>query len=255
MRARSLVVRAVALQQNRPCRRPAPADSHPVSISFMEMNGNSRDVLHFAARAALVRFNCRAHAPKVELFHVNRWRMRPCQGSSKLRRQNAQAKPPPSVCWVPPDWVFRWSVTHPHPRYPPLISRKPTIACPISASFLAKRKWLTSASPRSISSTGKTLAAAASSSPADAVAAAAVMVAAAVMAAAAVMVVAVFMVVAVAEVAAGAAAAVAAGSESESLAVWVASAARAAASPGACAACVRSHDLTSDSRQHGMLAH
>jgi hypothetical protein len=89
------------------------------------------------------------------------------------------------------------------------------------------------------------------------VAAADAMVAVAAMVVAAVMVVAVFMVVAVAGVAAGAAAAVAAaaGSESESLAAWVAPAARAAVSPGACAACVSSHNLMANGRQRGMLAH
>jgi hypothetical protein len=40
------------------------------------------------------------------------------------------------------------------------MSRNLTTSLPISASFLAKRKWPTSVSPRSISSIGKTLAAA-----------------------------------------------------------------------------------------------
>ena len=52
--------------------------------------------------------------------------------------------------------------SHPHPRYRPLISRNLTTSLPISASFLAKRKWPTSVSLRSISSIRKTLAAACS---------------------------------------------------------------------------------------------
>jgi hypothetical protein len=95
-------------------------------------------------------------------FHKNLRRMRPCHGSSKLRSRNAQPKPPPRRCWVPRDWVFRWWVVHPHPRCPLPVSRNLTIPRPISASFLAKRKWPTSVSPRSISSIGKTLAAACS---------------------------------------------------------------------------------------------
>ena len=55
--------------------------------------------------------------------------------------------------------------THPRARYPLLISRNLTTSRPISASFLAKRKWPTSASPRSISSIRKSLAATCSSSP------------------------------------------------------------------------------------------
>ena len=51
---------------------------------------------------------------------------------------------------------------HQHPRCPLLISRNLTIPRPIMASFLAKRKWPTSVSPRSISSIRKTLAAACS---------------------------------------------------------------------------------------------
>ena len=50
-------------------------------------------------------------------------------------------------------------------------SRNLTIPRPISASFLAKRKWPTSVSPRSMSSIGKTLAAACGK-PGDAVVAA-----------------------------------------------------------------------------------
>ena len=87
---------------------------------------------------------------------------RPCHGSSKLRSRNAQPKPPPWGCWVPPDWVFRCWVTHQRPRCPLLISRNLTIFRPISASFLAKRKWPTSVSPRSISWIRKALAAACS---------------------------------------------------------------------------------------------
>jgi hypothetical protein len=58
--------------------------------------------------------------------------------------------------------VFRWRVVHPHPRCPLLVSRNLTIPRQMSASFLAKRKWPTSVSPRSISSIEKTLAAACS---------------------------------------------------------------------------------------------
>ena len=54
---------------------------------------------------------------------------------------------------------------HPHPRCPLPVSRNLTIPRPISASFLAKRKWPTSASQRSISSIRKTLAATCSSPP------------------------------------------------------------------------------------------
>jgi hypothetical protein len=171
------------------------------------------------------------------------WRMRSCHGSSKLRRQNAQAKPRPSVCWVPPDWVFRWSVAHLHRRCRLPISRKPTRACPIIASFWAKRKWPTSASLRSTSSTGKMLAAAACSSPAAVAVAAAMVAAAATVVAAAAMVVAASMVAAdagVAPAAEAAAGSVAAGSGS--LAASVALAAPAAACPGAFAACARSRD-------------
>ena len=60
------------------------------------------------------------------------------------------------------DWVFRWWAVHPHPRCPLPVSRNLTTPRPISASFLAKRKWSTSVSPRSISWIGKTLAAACS---------------------------------------------------------------------------------------------
>ena len=199
--------------------------------------GTSRDILAFVACVTLARSIGRAHAAPVEFFQVNSWRMRPCQGTSQLRRQSAQAKPPPSVCWVPPDWVFRWPVAHRHRRCRAPISRKPTITCPIIASFLAKRKWPTSASPPFISSIGKMLAVAVvCSSPVDAVAATA---AAAAMVAAVAMVVAVAGAVPVAE-AVGAVGSVAA----PSLAAWVALAARAAACPGACAACARSDDLT-----------
>ena len=60
---------------------------------------------------------------------------------------------------VQPDWDFRWGEAHPRTRYPLLISRNLTTSRPISASFLAKRKWPTSVSPRSISSIRKSLAA------------------------------------------------------------------------------------------------
>jgi hypothetical protein len=93
-------------------------------------------------------------------FQKNLRRMRPCHGLSTLRSRNAEPKPP-RRCLVP-DWVFRWGVAHPHPRCPLPVSRKLTITGPISVSFLAKRKWPTSVSPRSISSIGRTLAAACS---------------------------------------------------------------------------------------------
>jgi hypothetical protein len=189
----------------------------------------------------------------VELFHKYFWRMRPCQGSSKLRSRNAQAKLPPSRCWVPPDWVFRWWAARPQPQRLLPIFRKPIRACPTTASFLAKKRWPTSASPRSISSIGKTSAAVACSSPADAVAVAVAMVAgvavASTVVAVASTVVAVASVVAVvavaSEVAAGAEAAgsgsalglVAAGSLAV-LAAPVVPAAPAAAYPGEPAACV-----------------
>ena len=103
--------------------------------------------------------------------------MRPCDGSSTLRGRNAQPRPPPRRCSVRPGWVFRCSVVHRDPRRPLLISRNLTIPRPISASFLAKRKCKTSVSPRSISSIGKTLAAACNW-PGDGVVAAAAEVAA-----------------------------------------------------------------------------
>ena len=75
-------------------------------------------------------------------------------------KQKRTTKTATITCRVPPDWTFRCWVTHQHPRCQLLISRNLTIHRPISASFLAKRKWPTSVSPRSISSIRKTLAAA-----------------------------------------------------------------------------------------------
>jgi hypothetical protein len=54
-------------------------------------------------------------------------------------------------------------VAHPHRRCPLPMSRNLTVARPINASFSAKRKWPTSVSPHSTSSTGNTPAAACSS--------------------------------------------------------------------------------------------
>ena len=206
-----------------------------------KMNGELTRFLHFPARATLARRILRAHARPVEPFHKSVWRMRPWQGPSKLRSRNAQAKPPP-MYWAPPDWGFRWSAAYPHPRCPLLISRKPTIPCPISASSLAKRKWPTSASQPSISSIRKTSASAACSSPADAAAAAAVMVAVVAVVAAAAAVVP----VAEAAVVAAAADSAASGSLAASAALLVpaALAAVAAAYPGECAACAERHGLT-----------
>jgi hypothetical protein len=143
---------------------------------------------------------------------------------------------------VRPDWAFRWWVAHRHPRCPLPIFRDLTTTRPISASFLAKRKWPTSASPRSISSTGRTLAAACRWH-ADAVAAAAeAAVAAAAAEAAAASEVAAVSGSLAAAVVAGAVAAVAAGSvASGSVPAWVA---QAAAYPGERAACANARDLT-----------
>jgi hypothetical protein len=143
---------------------------------------------------------------------------------------------------VPPDWAFRWWVAHRHPRCPLPIFRDLTTTRPISASFLAKRKWPTSASPPSISSIGKTLVAACRWH-ADAVAAGAeAAVAAADAEAAAASEVAAVSGSLAAEVVAGAVAAVAAGLvASGSVPAWVA---QPAAYPGERAACADARDLT-----------
>ena len=59
-----------------------------------------------------------------------------------------------------PDSVFRWSASgaHPHPQCLPPIRNPTTPRHPISASCLEKRRWPTSASPRSTSSTRNGLA-------------------------------------------------------------------------------------------------
>jgi len=212
-------------------------------ISFMKMNGNSSRRFR-SCRTANTCVPDRLGATSRGAFRRSYGGMRPCHGSSGLRSGNAQPKQPPRRCWALPDWVFRSSVAHRRRR--PAISRNPTTPRPISVSFLAKRKWPTSVWPRSISSTGKTLAAACNS-PADAAVAAATGVAGAEVAtaaAAATVVVtadssaaAVAAADAAAEVAAAAAAAGSVPGSSSAQAAWPARAAPAAACPGVPAGC------------------
>ena len=165
----------------------------------------------------------------------NSRRMRPCDGSSKLRHGNARPKPVPWR-WVPLASVFHWWVKRRRPRRQTPMSRRTATCRPINASFSVKRKWPTSVSPRSISSTGKTSAAVCSW---PAVAAVAMAVAAATVAAAAEVAASALAagVAEAAEVAAAARSAAAGSGSSPALLAWVAQAVPAAACHGDRAVC------------------
>ena len=108
--------------------------------------GTRWDGSHFNAQATCAPDLPSAHLrPQAELTEdADMPRVK--QASKQKRTTNAAAV----TVLGAPDWVFRYWEAHQHPRCPLLISRNLTIPRPISASFLAKRKWPTSVSPRSM---------------------------------------------------------------------------------------------------------